>query len=165
MELSGYYIRIAKLIALEITDELSESEQEELNKWLSTSEENKLLYKKIRSEITDLIEKNKKVNVQHDIAWEKIARETTLKEKSFSRYTFLKYAAVFIIVIATSIALYYNFSEREGQNMVVDHPTDTELQPGYQRAFLVTSNGSNVELDKQKKRHDQGRRWFFYSEQ
>lgn len=150
MELTGYYIKIAKLIAREITDELSKSEREELYKWLSTSKENNRLYKKIRSEITGDAEDNINASIQTDIAWKKIVQKTALRKKSSYFANFLKSAAIFLIIISASAVIYYSLTKTPEPEIAVNSSNNTELQPGYQRALLVTSDGSSVDLEKGK---------------
>ena len=150
MELTNYYIRIAELISLEMIGELTSDEEEELGKWISTSSENKMLYEKIRFEIIQLLESQKEINVHGDIAWNRIFKETIFIKKPFSVNTLLKYVAVLFFVVGIFGIGYLQFAKKAEPTFTVNI-TDTELKPGSQRALLVTSNGSNIELSNEKK--------------
>ncbi|NOY96810.1 MAG: FecR family protein [Chlorobi bacterium] len=149
MDFTSYYLRIAELIALEVTGELNVSEKEELSKWLSSASENIKLYNKIKSQ---LLESSKnKIDIQKELAWSIIERETSKLGKPNIYVNFLKYAAIVILLLSVSGIIYWNFSNKSGNNHVVGYSDTPELVPGRQQALLVMSNGVTVKLDKEKK--------------
>ncbi len=151
MNLTTYYLRIAELIALEITGELNVSEKEELTRWLSSASENTKLYNKIKSQLLESINSKNKIDIQKELAWSIIKKETRGSGKSNIYVNILKYAAIVILALSVSGVIYWNFSGRSENNHVVGYSDVPELVPGRQQALLVMSNGSTVELDKEKK--------------
>ncbi len=151
MDFTSYYLRIAELIALEVTGELNVSEKEELSKWLSSASENIKLYNKIKSQLLESINSKNKIDTQKELAWNIIERETSKLGKPNIYVNFLKYAAIVILLLSVSGIIYWNLSNKSGDNHVIGYSDTPELVPGRQQALLVMSNGVTVKLDKEKK--------------
>ncbi|VAW24975.1 Putative anti-sigma factor [hydrothermal vent metagenome] len=151
MDLTTYYLRIAGLIALEITGELNVSEKEELSKWLSSASENILLYNKIRSQLLESINSKNEIDTQEGLAWSIIEKETRNPGKPNIYVNFLKYAAIIILLLSVSGIIYWNVSTKSGNNHVVGYSDTPKLVPGRQQALLIMSNGLTVKLDKEKR--------------
>jgi ferric-dicitrate binding protein FerR (iron transport regulator) len=150
MELTNYYIKIAKLIALEVTGDLSPDEEKVLGQWLGTSSENKKLYQKIHSEVVHLLESQAKINFRKDIAWERISKETVYAKKPVSINPFFKYAAAILLIAGISGLIYINIPKKT-ENTIAKSFTNSEFKPGFRRALLVKSDGSNIELSQESR--------------
>lgn len=91
-------------------------------------------------------------NLDIDKAWLKIeSRPKAIKIPYKPRYSFLKYAAIFLAVICASI-LYFNRNQKD-PSIVPDLTQNykNDVLPGTQKAVLILSNGKEVTLDKGKK--------------
>ncbi|TRZ43505.1 FecR family protein [Robertkochia solimangrovi] len=148
----NYYI--ADLIYRSVTDSLSASEEAALNTWLK-NDENRQLYDRILSEkifaekrriyaelnVDDAYERFlKKLNHQEDLVEVKNHRSIT---------SLLKYAAILIAVLATAYLTFFN----EGNNhAIIDRDVEVvnTLQPGFEKATLVLSDGTEVNLEKNR---------------
>jgi hypothetical protein len=90
-------------------------------------------------------------NLDVDQAWLKIeGRPKTIKIPNKSRYSYLKYAAIFLAVIGASI-FYFNRPQKD-PSIVPDLTKNykNDVLPGTQKAILILSDGKEVTLDKGK---------------
>lgn len=90
-------------------------------------------------------------NLDVDQAWLKIeSRPKTIKISNKPRFTFLKYAAIFLAVICASI-FYFNRSQKDS-SIVPDLTNNykNDVLPGVQKAILILSDGKEVTLNKEK---------------
>lgn len=115
-----------------------------------TSEKERLIVNVVeesRIETTNFFtsEKEKK-SIEKKI--EKRIQKSIQKQRVFIFSSFFKYAAVAVIMLATSITLYYNkhvvFNNTENKKIV----TNNNITSGSDKAVLTLSDGTNVFLEK-----------------
>lgn len=86
-----------------------------------------------------------------DQAWFKIdSRQNAKKITNKSRFSFLKYAAIFLAVVGASV---FYFNSKQLDSSIVHDLTKTyknDVLPGTQKATLILSDGKEVTLDKDK---------------
>jgi transmembrane sensor len=98
---------IDNIITKIISGNSSPEDQKELTIWLNKSEENKLYFEE-QKKLWNIIEK-KEINfeINTEKAWEKfnLSKDSQIQEKE-RRYIFLKIAAVFIVLLSSTLLLF-----------------------------------------------------------
>lgn len=138
------------MISLEITGDLNDKEKEELKRWTESSNENLELYDKIRREVGTKTLQKENLAIEKEKYWNQIESLIHKDKKRILVSTLMKYAAIFIIAIIFSGLAYYQFYYKNEKITNVQNVAVTELVPGEQKALLVMSDGSNVNLGKEK---------------
>jgi hypothetical protein len=138
--------KIAHLISKSYTENLTpqEKEEEELNKWLETDQNNKILAKNILKEknLENSFDQFKQYNVKSELK-EFNQKLSDKKPKTILFSTVLKYAAVIILPIALAAYLYFMG--------IPDSLLSTEqiaINPGTSKAQLFTSSNQVYNLEK-----------------
>ena len=140
--------RIAYLIAGYIRGTLTESEHNELDKWVEASDDNMLLFE----ELTD--EKNIEANLEWmdqtnnerylQSAKEKIEFIPQSKTIKMKKWFYSVAASVILIIGAFEI---YKINHNQSKQTPVATIAHTEIEPGSNKATLTLSNGSVIDLD------------------
>ncbi len=152
--------QIAALLLKQLSGSISASEKVELDEWINSSDNNRLLLKEINhqqifaEDLVYLHPDNLIVSRQKLIYKIKDAIKST-SQKPYHRVHFLKTAwfryAAAILILGTCVALYYTFSDtsQSDHNVVQTVPSSRQenVLPGFNRAVLTLSNGQQVELD------------------
>jgi transmembrane sensor len=144
------YFDIAKLIAKQMRQELTDQEKTELENWLGSDSNNRELFKKITGE--DIINKQPEVisAADKDAAWKNIVAKTGFKEQTKKPVPFRRWAAyaaaVFIpLAIGITIVSLTNTAKKKNTPSLAFHQPD--LLPGSNKAILTLANGSKIILD------------------
>ena len=146
MENTDISKRIASLIFRNLQENLSESEQLELQEWLGRSQSNQQLYDKICDEkvINDKMNLYRKFN--EDEAWNQINGKLG-KKVAGSRFRLSKiiaYAAAVLLPICIVSYLFF-FHNKTTENKALS------ILPGKPTAVLTLANGEVIDLSVEKK--------------
>lgn len=138
-------LHIADLITKKIKGNISESEMDELDRWLNDTPENLKLYKKI----TDSKNQLSKLEIYNSFRKEKVW--AALDEELFPVKTihlfsgkFLRIAAAIIIPLTLAGTFTWYFTQKTAQTNLAD--IDNYIKPGSQKAMLILSDGGKLEL-------------------
>ncbi|TCC98454.1 FecR family protein [Pedobacter hiemivivus] len=139
---------ISNLIVKHLQSRLAPEEQDELEKWISATESNKLLFNEILD--AQKVSKDlKEFNSQDETAiWNKALfkmqqeRRKRLQFKMFPNYKFI---AAALILITISVALYFSLSnsKKRGEKNVA---FVNNFYPGKKAATLTLANGNKINL-------------------
>lgn len=145
MKYSKYPFYISQLIIKSLKGQLTEAEQEELDRWL-TIEANRVLYLSLsRRNLDD--KKNLYGQLHPERTWERLEKRLYLRKRSYFR-NIIRYAAAVLLLamISTAVYLYWKQSPSVSIPMV----WQTEPLPGSARAFLVFASGETVNLEDER---------------
>lgn len=145
MKYSKYPFYISQLIIKSLKGQLTEAEQEELDRWL-TIEANRVLYLSLsRRNLDD--KKNLYGQLHPERTWECLEKRLYLRKRSYFR-NIIRYAAAVLLLamISTAVYLYWKQSPSVSIPMV----WQTEPLPGSARAFLVFASGETVNLEDER---------------
>ncbi len=135
--------KIAKLIAKSVAKTLSSHEKEELDKWLEDESAQKLFNK-----ITDTNNLNAKYDFYQSVNIDKHYAQLNKKINRIKTIALVKqiskYAAVIVLCLSVSFVWYQQVGK---QDATISKAALNELKPGYSKATLVLSDGSEVALD------------------
>lgn len=139
------YFKIAKLISLEISGEISKEDQRLLKDWLNSSVENRNIYNRIKNEgwYGDNLKEIEKYKIAK--AWEEI--NPKIKTKSNVRklsVNILKYAALLVGILALGYFGREILSHKSGEPAIT---TTNTIKPGTHKAILTLDDGSEVILE------------------
>ncbi len=138
------YIYYSSLISRYLSNDLSESEAKELESWKSESDDNLLLYNKILDKENRYAYKRNVEEIDYIYALQKIKTTgNTMLAKRILFRKFMKYAAIFIIVLATSATMYYLTLD---EKMSIEGMGTEEIVIGSPKAMLVLGDGSKHRL-------------------
>ncbi|MDQ6763266.1 MAG: FecR domain-containing protein [Bacteroidota bacterium] len=150
--MDGAAFRTAYLIAGFIRKTLSESEHDELDSWVESSDDNMLLFE----ELTD------EKNIEANLAWmDKVKTEKSLKKikekiefnpvrnKKASNRWIYGIAASIILLVAAFAIFRLTLNQKSAAPEVVKTP-QPDIQPGGNKATLTLSNGKVVDLNNAK---------------
>ncbi|WP_372753093.1 FecR family protein [Labilibaculum sp.] len=142
-------IEISALLCKQRSGVISEKEQIVLDEWKNASLENEALFYQLNSEAF-MDEKEKIYNgIDSQQAWLKLQSKLQFnKVKKHQLFTgFLQYAAlVFGILLVLSVFIFRseNIQEQDSE-MIIE-----QVKPGGNKAVLVLSDGSRIDLEKKK---------------
>ena len=138
-------LHIADLIVKKIKGTILSEEIIELEEWMNKIPENLAVFEKA----TDSKNQLSKLEVYNLFQKEKVW--SSLEDKLFDTKTikffsssFIKYAAAILILFSIGGVLSYLFTNKPASTSITN--IDTLIKPGTQKAMLVLSNGSTVEL-------------------
>lgn len=142
--------KIAKLISSEISNGLTDAEKQELQRWISESESNRLFYNKIRDgeSLISKLNEIKKFDAGRAFtnAEQRIAQANRPNTIFRSLQGYLKYAAAILLLAVCS----YFIVNKLVRNETPLHAQNS-LSPGKQRAILVTAGHRRILLDSTEK--------------
>ena len=141
---NSYYI--SKLIYSNVSESITSDEKKELEEWLK-KDGNKEFYETVVSEknVEEKILLYSKTNKEEVFSRieKRISIKKDVKLKRRAVPSLLKYAAVIVFLVLVSKVIYNNnFDKKYITKKAVEN-----IKPGYQRATLVLSDGSSVDLD------------------
>jgi len=140
--------RIAYLIAGYIRGTLTESEHDELDKWVEASDDNMLLFE----ELTD------ERNIEANLAWmdktstEKNLQLTKKKIEFIPEHKNLKIkkwfysVAASVILLIAAFGIYKIINSKQSKQKSIAKIDQTGIKPGGNKATLTLSNGSVIDL-------------------
>ena len=155
--------QISYLLLRHLRGELSSDEQQELQQWLSTSEENQRLFSEISDEkqLATALAHYRAIDttgveakIRQQLADEKAEpAATTVAQARVHRVHFLKrswwkYAAAIILLFGAGTYLYINSqNEKPSVTQTNPVPVQNDVAPGGNRATLTLADGSKIVLD------------------
>ncbi len=139
--------RIKFLIAGFIRETLTESEQDELDAWVSASEENLLLFEDLTDENT--IEESLKFldEVNTEKALRQIKVKAGIKKRTGKRTRLWSYGIAASVILAIGVFAFFKLTKRGGgqdDEKIIAGKTD--IAPGGNKAVLTTADGSTISL-------------------
>ncbi|MBN2519572.1 MAG: FecR domain-containing protein, partial [Bacteroidales bacterium] len=149
MENLNPLFEISKIIAKQKLDELSEKENKILINWLNESENNKKVYHDLLNnqilvdEITNL---NKYKTKEAYKKLQIIINSDKSRQLRIFPAAMFKYAAAIALLIISSVFAYFYF------NKISENIEVVNINPGTQKAILITSNNQRIELGKTEKK-------------
>lgn len=139
-------LQIPELIIKKMNREISTEEENSLQEWLSQSEDNKSVYTRICSEenLKSMIKSYN--NIDSELAWQKIIKQTQAKRKPFRKImiTAMRYAAV--ILIPTMIGAYLIFQYEAPEDSNISFEALEDQITNLKESSLVMSDGNVVNL-------------------
>lgn len=130
---------IYEIILSVLSDEASPEERRLLSAWLEESDRHKEEFEKIKHLYSLSLSSEKKYMFDVEQAWGKVHSLTIGKEKSFTLYTFIRYAAVVALLLSAG-AFYYHTS-RSASPTCSDPVTENFEEP-----TLLLENGKQIAL-------------------
>lgn len=131
------------LIVTTLNGESTPSQEEELNQWISASEENRRFYDKARRIIL-ASQKGGTIPVFNtDKAWECVVHNirTDIRKKKLHRFIYYTSAAAAILIILISGLLFLPVKPQQEETIVT-----ADIQPGTKKATLVLDDGSSIAI-------------------
>jgi transmembrane sensor len=146
MEKMYTLFNIARLIAKEKSEKLSDSENSILKQWLTENDKNKTLYQKMKNNEFLSEEIRELKNIDAHKAYRKAFRIIVKESRQLERFrlvrTYMKYAAVIALLVIPSY-----FILRHIQLPKVITVAQSNILPGRQKAILITSTNQQIILD------------------
>lgn len=140
---------IAALISRSVMGDLNADEEAILAKWLQDKKNRELF-----DRITDAGQIDAKqlfyTGLNKEKAYQKLQKRIELRQRRSLRrklYSISKYAAVLLVIIAATVT-WYNYTLE--QERIVTEQTISEIKPGYEKATLILSDGSEIDLETHK---------------
>lgn len=134
----------AQVIAKEMTAGLIPKEQIILQGWLSKAEENKELYKRIKSGKSRKVRNEYVSRIKMGKAWDKLKVHIAPQRKTIALKTWIARIAAVLIIGFFSGTLYYI---AKNTILTSTQVTEAEIQPGSSKALLLLDNGEAVRLE------------------
>ncbi len=141
---------ITSLIVKQLKGGLTNAEQQDLNKWLAASKQNRDLF----SELTNVDELESQVrqlgNVDTGAAWQRVEQKISAASGPYIRNRLRLWwqvaAAIFILAIGGAIFWHFG-SDKQNTGPVLASKYGNDVLPGTHKARLVLSNGNTVVLN------------------
>jgi len=141
-----HYDKIARLIALEVQEELNADDAMRLKAWIDESPENFRLYSNIKNS-TNFINRNleyQKIDIQ--AGWMAVSPLIEKRRKHIFERKILKYAASFLLPLLMVGGIYFYTGWRSNhQHRIMAHTC--KIHPGSTKAVLILNDGKTVLLD------------------
>lgn len=140
-----HYNKIARLIALEVREELNADDALRLKAWIDESTDNFRLYSNIKNS-TNFINRNleyQKIDIQ--AGWKAISPLLEKRRKLVFERRILKYAATILLPFLIVGGIYFYTGWRSNQHCIIAHTC--KIHPGSTRAVLILNDGKSVLLD------------------
>jgi transmembrane sensor len=141
--------RVAYLIAGHINDTLTEPEKDELDDWITESDENLELFEKLTDEdnIEAGIQQHLRLEKEKASALEGIKESIGLKQKSTLQIIWPYMAAASVVLIIVSLVLFNNNKIKNNEKPIAQGTTKNYIAAGSDKAVLTLSDGRTVILD------------------
>lgn len=138
--------RTAYLIAGHLKSKLSTAEQEELDDWITESDDNMRLFGDLTKEenVAASLASYEKMKVEEDL---KLTKER-IKFKPRSSSKLLRIAIAASVLISAGLLFYFNSFKQNNQPIAVQVP---DIKPGSDQATLTLPNGSVIGLSSANK--------------
>jgi len=143
---SQYYNEIARIIALEVSEELSAEDILKLKTWVEECPENSRLYFRIKNSANFNVRNLEFQKVDIQAGWETISPVIAKRQKHIFRRKMLRYAATILLpfLITGGIYIYTQLQLKQQQYSVA---TLSKIHPGSTKAVLILNNGDSLLLD------------------
>ncbi|MGL1887625.1 MAG: DUF4974 domain-containing protein [Reichenbachiella sp.] len=144
---------IADLIYRKMRDQQSLSDEEKLQNWLGEGQENETLYKQLMSSsyLLSKLELYEQFDAEQE--WPQLEKALFPSTQQLSVWRnprkLLRYAASVMLPLILLSSLVWYFLNPFGQDNIAQ--IDVVIQPGVERATLVLSDGTSVDLQAQTK--------------
>jgi len=141
-----YFDEIARLIAMEVSDELNADDMRKLMAWVDESPDNRRLYSQIKNS-NNFNSRNleyQKIDVR--AGWKAISSVIEKRRNHFLQKTILKYAATILLPLLVVSGIYF-YSNRQANNSKKIIAHTCKILPGSSKAVLILNSGESVELD------------------
>lgn len=140
--------RVAYLIAGFIRHTLTETEHDELDAWVESSDENMLLFEELTDEknIEANLEWMDKVNTEKSLKSIKKKIEFTPEHKNLKTNKWFYSVAASVILLIAAFGIYKIINSKQSKDASIAKINQTEIQPGGNKATLTLSNGSVIDL-------------------
>ncbi len=135
-------IKVAGLIAKNISNQINSEEKETLYFWKDRSEKNKKLYDKITD--WDNFQERNQTYKQFDTekAWGKFSQKINKPTYRIRVLSVLKYAAAIAIPLILGGIIFYNLNKQNDNTHEI-----ASISPGTQNAIIVLDNGKTINLE------------------
>ena len=145
-------IELARLIAMNISNQISMKEKEDLDSWRNESGRNEQLYNRIVN--WDNFEKRNQSweSFDADRAWAKFSKQQKKKHLKLYPKQMLRYAAAVLIPLVLGGVLFYYLSN-EQKNVDNRHNTSetvASITPGTPNAVIILDNGESIDLENEE---------------
>ena len=136
------FFDIVELVSKYMTGELTGTERESLDNWLSLSEDNRKWFHEVTEKEFIYRKRQELRSIDVKGGWKALSRKRVKENRRRLGIRALKYACVFILLVVSSM---YFFMQRVDQEEII--PVESaEILPGTSRAILYMANGSIIDL-------------------
>jgi transmembrane sensor len=146
-----YAERMAYLIAGHLHGTLTEEESNELDEWITGSDENLELFEKLTDEenIENALQQYLQQEKEKTAAFSRVKKSIYSGEKKPALRGLLPYlVAASLLLIAATFYLFNNFSKPiTGKNKIANLKSPVDVKPGSDKAVLTLSGGRTIILD------------------
>jgi len=141
--------RVAYLIAGHLNETLTEAEKDELDDWITESDENLALFEKLTDEdnIEAGIQEHLRLEKEKAEALEDIKETIGLRKKSTLQRIWPYLVAASIVLIAGSVYLNKSSTVIKEIEKPIARTTKNDINPGSDKAVLTLSDGRTIILD------------------
>jgi len=145
---------IQELIAKYLRVELTDTENESLQRWISASPENKLKFEELTNtdQLLQKIAEYQKAGADRDGAWQRIEDRLYVQHRRASLRKLRVYAIAASVVLVAGIVAYWWVMREEGRKAVPvvvqeNKSPQQDIAPGGFKAKLTLADGSTVTLN------------------
>ncbi len=139
--MDDYKYKMIQLMHLYLSGAITDEEKQELQQWLDASLKNKALFDRVKNNRHFGSKYKAFKSINHDAAFERFEKRVGVK--SHVRYSWLKYAAIFLLPLSLGVFLLLNTTKTE-----IEVPIMAKIVPGEAKATLVLADGQFVNLQK-----------------
>ena len=139
--MDDYKYKMIQLMHLYLSEAITDEEKQELQQWLDVSLKNKALFDRVKNDRHFGSKYKAFKNINHDAAFERFEKRVGVKSRV--RYSWLKYAAIFLLPLSLGVFLLLNTTKTE-----TEVPIMAKIMPGEAKATLVLADGQFVNLQK-----------------
>ena len=136
------FFDIVELVSKYMTGELTGTERESLDNWLSLSEDNRKWFHEVTEKEFIYRKRQELRSIDVKGGWKALSRKRVKENRRRLGIRALKYACVFILLVVSSM---YFLMQRVDREEII--PVESaEILPGTSRAILYMANGSIIDL-------------------
>lgn len=136
------FFDIVELVSKYMTGELTGTERESLDNWLSLSEDNRKWFHEVTEKEFIYRKRQELRSIDVKGGWKALSRKRAKENRIRLGISALKYACVFILLVVSSM---YFLMQRVDREEII--PVESaEILPGTSRAILYMANGSIIDL-------------------
>ena len=139
--MDDYKYKMIQLMHLYLSGAINDEEKQELQQWLDASLKNKALFDRVKNNRHFGSKYKAFKSINHDAAFERFEKRVGVK--SHVRYSWLKYAAIFLLPLSLGVFLLLNTTKTK-----IEVPIMAKIVPGEAKATLVLADGQFVNLQK-----------------
>jgi ferric-dicitrate binding protein FerR (iron transport regulator) len=141
--------RIAYLIAGHLKDTLSELERDELDEWITESDENLELFENLTDEdnIEAGIQKHRRMEKEKAEALAGVKEKIGIRQKTNLRKLWPYLAAASVVLIAGSLYILNHTKDIPAEKPIAQRTTKSDIQAGSDKAVLTLSDGRTIILN------------------